>query len=437
MSAGNGRHLVDFVENVFGVSCAELGKRIAEHPHHVLFHKASFYERMGESWLGDRLGELHAAQRPGQLWPIAGNGVSDPIEAARLAERRSAVRVGNPAAIADVYRRENQSLLLYAHGILVRNPLAAKLADADFLAGLAYVCAIEPLVTAQVVRVFEPEPDLWSLLAGSEVLAEIVSRVRDGIYEHSGEARRSHEAAKIVVRRLFESQFPGETDPAAPPAERTLHFQGRYDAAALDAIMRGLPDTSGLPNAADSRLEQLVTLDLPGLDDVSLTDMVHIREDSSFAVFRNDIQSSLLDADDHLRDGDLRGARAAVAEHMGASLAQLGVSTQRGVLANALVGDAFGWALGAVAAWSIAGLPGALATLAGKGVAELVRLRPSRSERVLKAHYVALSKSGEQTLAPQSFRTLPENLWWGGNSTGEADRTRQARDTLANFLEDW
>ncbi|WP_326957537.1 hypothetical protein [Amycolatopsis sp. NBC_01286] len=437
MSAGNGRHLVDFIENVFGSSCAELGRRIAEHPHHVLFRKATFYEQMGETWLGDRLGELRAMQRPGQLWPISGNGASDPIEAARLAERRSAVRVGDPAAIADSYRRENQSLLLYAHGILIRNPLTAKLADADFLAALAYVCAIEPLVRAQIVRVFEPEPDLWALLAESEVLAEIISLVGDGIYEHSGERSRSQRAAKMVVRRLLESQFPGDADLTMPPGERTLYFQGRYDAAALDAIMSRVPKASGLPNAADSRLDQLVTLDLPGLDDITLTDMVHIRKDSSFSIFRDDIRSSLLDADDHLHSGDLRGARAVVAEHMEASLAQLGVSTRRGILGNAVVGDAFGWALGAVAAWSIAGLPGALATLAGKGVTELVRLRPSQSERALKAHYVALSKPGEQALAPQSFRELPENLWWGGNSTGEADRARQARDSLADFLEDW
>jgi hypothetical protein len=82
-------------------------------------------------------------------------------------------------------------------------------------------------------------------------------------------------------------------------------------------------------------------------------------------------------------------AHAVVADEMRAALARLGSKVTRGVISDALVAGAVGWAVGSTVAhggWVTGG-----AALLGQSAAEIQRKRPSRSGRALRRHYVALS----------------------------------------------
>ena len=107
-------------------------------------------------------------------------------------------------------------------------------------------------------------------------------------------------------------------------------------------------------------------LSLPGLSELELRDMVNIRSDESFGVFRSDIAAAMTDADADIERGALDMAIRTVAEHMDAGSAKLNATTKKGLLKEATVPDLVGWGVGAAAATSVEGWKGFVATLLGK-----------------------------------------------------------------------
>jgi hypothetical protein len=73
---------------------------------------------------------------------------------------------------------------------------------------------------------------------------------------------------------------------------------------------------------------------------LKLRDMVAIRDDDSFGVFRSDMNTALVDADTDVRSGRIDMARRVVGEHMDAGLPKLNASTRRGIIGDATLGVA-------------------------------------------------------------------------------------------------
>ena len=434
---------VGFIENAFGADVGELTNLIGRNPDVVLQQRETVLGLLDETWAGPELSENRESERAGELWPVLPEAAPDVVGLARRVYRGS-TRFGTATRAAEASRRDIQSLLLYAHGLHMPNPFRRMAVgapdDQAFLGTVGIVCAIAPLVEGGVIRVHEPidRPSLH--------LTETVRGALDDLAGHVGLALMSYEgnrqmqqdflrqAADVLMQRALEHLMDlGGRDEAH---EGTLLLPTPYDAPALQAVATVLGRLA--PNEDDHRLRlnRLVDLSLPGLDSLDLTDMVAIRGDESFGVFRADISAALIDVDDDVRHGRLDSAQRTVAEHMDAGLARLSARTRKGILGDSLIGGLVGWGLGAAVASSLAGFKGFLASLAGRAVSDAWRKWPSQGQRALRSHYVELGTSSRSvTTTPVDFLAFStEQLWGPSLAAPRRAATRQA--IVGHLLDD-
>ena len=436
--------IVDFVENAFGASVSDIREVIRKRPDEALRRQDDITALLHDAWRGPTLEDNRASEKLGELWPRLPDTVTDVLTIADM-RVNSSLRYGRPGAGAEAVTRDIQALLLYAHGLHVPSPLAGRgheeLTSLEFLHGLAQVCSLAPLIRGGVVRVHEP-----SVAAGSpsheiaEALEELKRHI--GLALLSFEALdnmdqgRLYEAGAALVDRacrvLLEDESGG--------LQGTILFPTQYDRAALDALTRALTNPSertAAPTQDILRLDLLQALRLPGLEGLPLNEMVAIRSDESFGVFRTNVTSALTDIDDDVLGGRLDEARRAMAEHMDAGVAQLNGKTRRGILRDITLSNSVEWGIGAALAASLAGLQGLVATLLGGLTVGYTTEAPSAGRRALRRHYVEL---GTATLArradPVDFATFSTDELWG-HHRGRVGRLERRDAIIEGLLEEF
>jgi hypothetical protein len=441
--------VVDFVENALAASTDEILQRIRTSPEAVLERRDDVLTLVEETWIDPSLSAQRQHEQSGELWPILPRYSPDVLSLAR-SQARTRARYGASRKAAESSRRDIQSLLLYAHGLHLPDPLTnATLLSSDtseFLRALSQICLLAPLVSAGVVRVFDPGPppaldlpqDRGAALEEMAATIGLALRSYEGMTGmNQGALRR---AADVLIERSLDHlvQFADRSD-----AEHgSVLFSTPYDGPTINAMLHLLADDLGIEGSVrrdtqQLRLDRLVDLRLPGLDDLDLRHMVSIRDDTSFGVFRSDMAAALRDAEGAVKDDELGTARRIVGEHMDAGLAKLTAGTRRGVLGDATLGDAIGWGLGAAVAASLAGLVGAIALLLGKTASDVARKWPSPGQRALRAHYIEL---GTESLTAVNrttvdFATISTDQLWGP-SPGLPGRSSSRQAVVRSILDD-
>jgi hypothetical protein len=410
MLPSNGPTVVDFLENAMGASTVELLRVIRATPELALRQLDTVYALLQDTWIDADLQEQRTHEKWGELWPVLPSVSVDVVALAR-AFRTDQQRLGSSSASRKT-KIVTQSLLLYAHGTHMPNPLLVERPDltpeARFLTAVTDICVLAPLIRGGISRVHKPLPDPLSLVSedardrmddwgarlgrairGFEGHRQVLQQ---GLLRKAGDALLSRALANILDFNHRDAQVKG-----------SLLFPTEYDGATLSMIASELGGVPGSEHPENIRLNQLIRLSLPGLSGLELRDMVNIRSDESFGVFRSDIADAMTDA-----NGDIeRGALDMVAEHMDAGLAKLNATTRTGALRDATVPDLVGWGVGAAAATSIAGWQGFVAALLGKAAAEVFMQRPTTGQRALRSHYVELG-TGSLKLEKGWTFTAPE-----------------------------
>jgi hypothetical protein len=321
--------------------------------------------------------------------------------------------------------------------------------DSDFLLGVYTICDTAPLENGGAIYYFDdpmmgPAPgidaddaigELGRELFESRVLSEMNQRL---MYE---EARALYEYVAYQIAMSAYTGFGASSNVLIPTGLGDDVFS--YMASRLaEAATEPSPASGTRVRDRDWKLlDRLLALQLPGVEAIKLREMASIRQDDSFAVFRTRVRAALEAADAEVEDEQYDAAQRLIAEHMGAALADLDIATKRGVLGDAIAGDAVGWAVGAAVAGAMAGWQAAAATLVGKGATDLVRRRPSEGRRALRSHYVALS---DRRLPPpplnaqrMSEGSIPRH--WGIRSKSEkaevANRRSKALGSLLRAIE--
>ena len=199
---------------------------------------------------------------------------------------------------------------------------------------------LAPLISGNVIRVFEPAPPLADELTPDikEALGDLAGHIGLAMMSYE-DARQMHqgrlrEAADILVERSLEHL----ADLAGREAEHegSLLLPTKYDSPAIAAIVAAMDEklfgigvTPGEPNPHQVKLNQLIQLALPGLANLDLAQMVSIRDDESFGIFRTDITAALRETDADVRGGRIATAQRTVAEHIDAGLVRLNAGTRR------------------------------------------------------------------------------------------------------------
>ena len=417
--------LVDFVENAMESGVDEIDNLLRVSPDSVLARRAEVLGLLSDTWTGPPLPEQRAAEGLGELWPVLPRSAPDVLSLARSVFDSDA-RLGTPRRAAAVAQRHVQSLLLYAHGVHLPNPLRLSEAVEDdgreFLRGLGQICSLAPLIRGGVVQIFEPEPAPAIPVRGEqgEVLDQLAAHIGLALMSYEGN-RQMHQgylrkAADVLVERAVEHLL--DLTQRSDNDRGSMLLPTIYDKPAVAALLGAMSEyLDVVPTEEDPRairLDQLAQLQLPGLLNLDLRHMASIRDDDSFGIFRTDIAAALIDADADLRKGRLDTARLTVGEHMDAGLARLRAGTRSGVLKDALLGRAVGWGVGAALAASLAGLQGLLTGMLG-GAVDLSRKWPTDAERALRAHYVELGTVSLETgRVPEiDFASFSTDQLWG------------------------
>lgn len=410
MTSGSGSAFIAFVENSLEVDAESALRLIATRPELLLQRKPALFARLADAWQGVELSRLRDDVPTGQTWPVLAIHSHDVVAAAKDVYLPSAIDRTPPGEIAAKSEETTKSLLLYADGLLLPNPFRASHysvaeqhgdtpSDYAFLVALASVCRVAQLLRADIVRVGEPEQTseiARRTLAEEQSFKELAAQFGRNLY-FEGVHRDFNQwlligAGNFLLERAL-WQFAYNADNLAGSGNATLLFESDLDRAAAEALIRSFAalDARGITPEDRLALIRLLSLQLPGVSRLGLRDVVHIRDDEAFGRFRVDMAASLRDAAAPLERRDLATAQRIIEDHMAAGLSRLTTRTRRGRLADATSGEVVGWLIGAAMANSLDGLRGLLALLVGKTVTDVVRASPTRSDRALRAHYVALS----------------------------------------------
>ena len=414
--------MASFIENFFARSSEEVVVAVSADPTSLLKRKREFLELLTTQDLSGDPPPL----APGELRPVVSNRISDLAAGGiRLSPdvTSAALRDGD----ARGFTLDVRSLLLYAHSVAVPNPFQASLAiqgslsqprvfvqndmsDREFLFGLEMLGQLAPLVQNSVVLLIESkiqetyEPSALNTLI-AELIPEIAMRlVNQGIFSWSDQTDLNLRARTLAERFLRQDIYLS----AEAETRLTRLLSCRAEAAALPALSTIRPDADRPGASRDPWLiDELVRLQLQGAGRIRLTDMVSIRDDDCFTVFRKDMaaavhESAASDAQ------DLASQQVVVADEMRAAARRLQLETRRSTFLSATLGDAVSWAVGAIVGGALAGWTGALGGLAAKGAVDLIRKGPNRAERAMHAHYIELSKPPAEPTKSGQRRLLTE-----------------------------
>lgn len=438
--------MVDFLENSLAMSYTDIIHRIKDSPDVLLRRREEILGLLDEVWIGTSLESQRRIELPGQIWPVLPRSAPDAVSLAKKIFDTDA-RIGTPARDANNFRLKTKSLLIYAHGIHLPNPLRFSESSPgdgqEFLRAISQICTLAPLISHGVIRVFDPPPSvIRSILAErSQELESLAAQIGLALMSYEGN-RQMHQgflkqAGDILLQRAIDQliDFAGQEI----GAEGSLLLSTQYDRPAINALLQVLGRAIDTPlfteqNVHQVRLEQLVALRLPGLRNIDFNQMITIRDDESFGNFRTDIAAALRDADADVRLGHIDAARRTIGEHMDAGVTRLNIRTRRGILGDSMLGPTFGWGIGSALASSIVGLKGLIVGLMGQVAADRIRKWPSAPDRALLAHYVELGTASLKSGHAQQIDFLAfneERLW--GPSLGEPRRRAMRQATVEDL----
>jgi hypothetical protein len=401
----NGAALVAFVENALEIPIHEVEHLIAHSPDLVSRRAGTVIEQLTTSWSTTSLAEVQALVPAGELWPVAPLSLGDPKETAlRLYGGWMQIQRSHVQSTADAVTKAQlqvQGLLLYSHGLFLANPLhrdpgydPSNLDEREFMLAIGEIARLAPLLEHGVISVFDAPADEFDWLNDDDVGASFRD-LREQAEELLAATGLRSVQQTAVANVLIDRVVWQISQHAAGIAERrlpTFFFDEPLERALFERIATVLsePLRSGVEREDELRLRNLIDLRLPGVSSIRLKDMVHVREDDAFGVFRTDMTSALNASREALDRGDTEIARTIVREHMRSGAAKLREDTARGKIGEAVRSDSIAWLVGAAVATSTAGLTAAAAVLLAK--LGLDAAQTPRSTAALKAHYVALAK---------------------------------------------
>jgi hypothetical protein len=413
-----------------GAPTDELLRMIRATPELALRHLDDVYSLLEETWFDPDLQEQRTHEKHGELWPVLPSVSVDVVGLAR-ALRNDRPRLGRSS---DSRRTKivTQSLLLYAHGTHMPNPLLVDRPDltpeARFLNAVSDICLLAPLIRGDVTRVHKPLPDPLTLLPPDvrDQMEEWGARLglamrsfeghrqvlHQGLLRQAGDALLSRALANIADFSHRDERVKG-----------SLLFPTEYDSATLSMIAKKFGGASRDDDPDTIRFNRLVRLSLPGLNVLSVRKMVDIRSDESFGMFRSDVANAMTDADEDIQRGSMDKAIRTVAEHMDAGVARLNATTAKGFLKNATVPDLVGWGVGAAAATSVEGWKGLVATVLGKTAAQAFMQQSTAGQQALRSHYVELGTGSLRLEKGEKF-TVPEETDLGEMHTARSEGRR-------------
>jgi hypothetical protein len=398
--------MVDFVENYFGVSADALLQDLSRHGAAIVPDPLDFLSLLEEQRPEGFAPELRA----GELRPVVSHSISDIASGGiRLdADEVHAQDVNTSSSVAlDV-----RSLLLYAHTVTIADPFASSIrlvgpagttslvsereSAAQVRLGVEIICRLAPLIRGDVVFVGPPvePPTLEDAARAEATLRELIPRVALKLVRGSFLAFSDQSDLFLRCRTIAE-RFLRQEDilQSMAPGNATRLIGSAAEAAAL-------PDLDELRVGGVERtdlwaLSELMRLRLQGAGRIRLADMVSIRDDDAFTIFRNDMASAVASSSTRTADGDAIDQANVIADEMRGAAERLHLVTRRSVVLSATLGDAVAWAVGAAIGGTVDGWRGAAIGIAASGATDLVRQGPSRSARAMRRHYVELSKPVE------------------------------------------
>ncbi|GHJ47443.1 hypothetical protein Cs7R123_47850 [Catellatospora sp. TT07R-123] len=399
--------LIDFIENFFGRSCEEVGMAVSADPQSLLSRKTDFLELISVQKLPSEPQPLE----PGELRPLVSNRISDLATGGIMLSpviTSPTLRDGD----AHGFTLDVRSLLLYAHTVAIPNPFQAsigiqgslaepnvalqtQMSEEEFLFSLDMMAQLAPLIRHDIVLPIDTMvPRESALPSFNAKIAELIPQiamqlVAQGIFTWSDQTDLNMRA-RVLAERFLRQDLVLATQ---PEDRLTRLLSCHAEAAAMPAMLtiHAGADASS-PGRDPWLIEELVRLQLQGAGRIRLADMVAIRDDECFSVFRRDMAAAVHESSVAPGVTDAASQQTVVADEMRAAAHRLNLQTRRSTLLSSILGDALNWAVGAVVGGMLGGWTGAISGLAAKGTVDLVRAGPKRSERAMRAHYVELSK---------------------------------------------
>lgn len=403
--------LIDLFENALERDSAELREICITDPGWLLARREHLVESMQTMWASDTTGDL-PPRTPGELRPLYADAL---ISGAGVARSRYSNSVQHSRLGRDI-----RALLLYADSVIVVNPLEPwidvedhgfegiylRRNDGDvygsrFTTAVLALLELGELIRSGVVKIVAPPRLEWcSEVDLREPLALAGHRLRaNGEIDFIDPSDILSRMSLLLKRFVANSVLSLDE---ACELFTTPDFSGPSLSALIAELAYVLEDNpTSLPD--ELRLEQLLELALPGVDRLSATAMVTVRDQDEFGSFRADLRQALAVSEQSLKAGHLETSRREVQEFMTARASELKAATKRTSLREAVGGDLVSWLVGASLS-SLAGWKAAILGLLAKGMFDVAGSGPAKGVTARLEHYVALAE------APQHARP-PNNDW--------------------------
>lgn len=411
--------LPDFIENALSIPLRDVLQLGSERPGELIAHRDAFYGAMQDSWVARTADDLPESGL-GELHPLYGKGLIS--STGTLSSRYEDNSAGTRST------KELKALLLYAHGVVLLNPLSPWFGLRDgilasegrpdgiaFVRALVAVAEVAELVRAGTVVVIDPPAIAWREgLNLRNALADAVITAKDNAPDAASKRQDQwdewEQAQDAITRLLLYAAAGSDDGPSALTASGTLEGDG------LDRLVRAV--TAALAPGAElpqehTYLHSLMRLSLPGVDGLPLADMRRVRDDDHFATFRSDVRTALSWSQGDVESSDLAVRQLEVAEFMGARARALNAKSVGGRFwdstAGSLVSFSAGAAIGSASGWK--------ATLLGmfaSGVVNAARKAPTPTDRALRQHYVALSQAPGAVAHTELSASETIARWRGG-----------------------
>lgn len=395
--------MVDFIENYFGSSAEDVLSRIDD-AQPILDDGLPFLELLRDQALTGAASPL----RPGELRPAVGHSINDIARGGILLDAPSGNSIRNGSAD---FSLDVRSLLLYAHSAVIADPFGdaislvggagtatvktgASGSDLDPIYGIEVICRLAPLIRAHVVLVAPAlgKPSRDDVTRLESLLADLIPRVAIELAQR-GDLSFSDQADLYLRSRTLAERFLRQEDLlsslAGNRATRLISCAAEASALPSLAALRAQPaDIGGDPWT----LSELMRLRLRGAGAIRLSDMVKIRDDAAFTVFREDMAAAVSASASRVDPFDDYTQAAVIADEMRGAAQRLQLETRRSTVLSATLGDAVAWAVGATIGGAVDGWRGAGIGLAANAAAALTTSGPTPSTRALRNHYVELSR---------------------------------------------
>jgi hypothetical protein len=403
--------LIDFIENYYGCSSDEMLKLLSRDDLDVVGDGGDFLDLLNEQ----RPDGSGPALRSGELRPVVGHGIADIAAGGIQLEYSQGSTDGTDASSAIAL--DVRSLLLYAHTVSIADPFGSSMSlegavgSASFTVnslsgtqrvrfGLDVICRLAPLISSGVVFVAPPvaPPGSDDIQRAEAILQDLVPQLALGLVRLRALTFSDQSDLYLRCRTLAERFLRQEDLLGVLTPERATRL------VACAAESAALPFLASLRARQDSdhqgdpwTLSELMRLRLQGAGRIRLADMIAIRDDDAFTVFRHDMSDAIAWSASRSAESDPLEQTSIIADEMRSAAERLRLETRRSVVLSATLGDAVSWIVGASVGGALDGWRGAALGLAAKGAADLAHSGPSQSRRALRNHYVELSRPVAKT----------------------------------------